>query len=309
LEAQLSRSEARAGGMLRHRLLRHLPGAVALAPAAFVVLAVYIGCSLWSLRISFTNSHLLPSDEFVGWRQYQSLLANSRWAASVWNLAIIGPLFIALALVIGFGLAVLIDQKIRGESLIRTIFLYPFSMSFVVTGLVWQWLLNPSVGIQKLVRDLGLPDFRFDWIVDQRMVVYTIVAAAVWHGSGLVMVIVLAGLRGIDDEIWRATRVDGIPAWRAYLSIILPMLTANLASAAVLLAISVVRLYDLVVAMTNGGPGLGSEVPAKFIIDNLFERQNIGLATAASTVMLVTVLAVVAPWIYLQQRGALRKPA
>jgi glucose/mannose transport system permease protein len=232
---------------------------------------------------------------------------NSRWEASVWNLLIIGPLFIVLALVIGFGLAVLIDQKIRGEGLMRTIFLYPFSMSFVVTGLVWQWLLNPSVGIQKLIRDLGLPDFRFDWIVDQHMVVYTIVVAAVWHGSGLVMVIVLAGLRGIDDEIWRASRVDGIPAWRAYLSIILPMLSANLASAAVLLAISVVRLYDLVVAMTNGGPGLGSEVPAKFIIDNLFDRQNVGLATAAATVMLVTVLAVIAPWIYLQQRAALRK--
>jgi glucose/mannose transport system permease protein len=283
------------------RLLRHLPAAIAVAPAASVVLAVYVGCSVWSLRISLTSSHLLPIDDFVGLRQYQALLSNSRWQGSVLNLLIIGPLFIGLALLIGFLLAILIDQKIRGESLMRTIFLYPFSMSFVVTGLVWQWLLNPSVGIQKLGRDLGFPDFRFDWIVDRRMVVYTIVAAAVWHGSGLVMVIALAGLRGIDDDIWRASRIDGIPAWRTYLFIVLPMLGASLATAAVLLAISVVRLYDLVVAMTNGGPGLGSEVPAKFIIDNLFERQNIGLATAAATVMLVTVLAVVVPWIYAQQ--------
>ena len=295
--------------MRRLRLLRHLPGALALAPAALVVLAVYLGCSIWSLRISLTNSRLLPSDEFVGLRQYYALFANSRWQASVYNLLIIGPLFIGIALALGFALAVLIDQKIRGESFLRTVFLYPFSMSFVVTGLVWQWLLNPSVGIQKLGRDLGFADFRFDWIVDQRMVVYTIVAAAVWHGAGLVMVIALAGLRGIDDEIWKATRVDGIPAWRAYVFIILPMLGANLASAAVLLAISVVRLYDLVVAMTNGGPGLGSEVPAKFIVDHLFERQNIGLATAAATVMLVTVLAVVAPWLYLRERSAPRKAA
>jgi glucose/mannose transport system permease protein len=288
------------------RPLRNLPAAIALAPAGFVVLVVYVGCSLWSMRISLTSSRLLPSDDFVGLRQYQALLNNSRWQTSVGNLLIIGPLFIALALIVGFLLAICIDQKIRGESFFRSIFLYPFSMSFVVTGLVWQWLLNPSVGIQKLGRDLGFPDFRFDWIVDQRLVVYTIVIATVWHGSGLVMVIALAGLRGIDDEIWKASRIDGIPPWRTYLFIVLPMLGASVATAFVLLAISVVRLYDLVVAMTNGGPGLGSEVPAKFVIDNLFERQNIGLATAAATVMLVAVLAFVAPWLYAQQRRTAR---
>ena len=292
--------------MRRPRFLRHLPAALALSPATLIVLVVYVGCAIWSIRISMTASRILPSDRFVGLRQYETLFTNTRWEVSVVNLAVFGSLFVLLALALGFLLAILIDEKVRGENVFRSLFLYPFSMSFIVTGLVWQWLLNPSLGIQKVGRDHGFADFRFDWIIDQQMVIFTVVIAAIWHGAGLVMAIALAGLRGIDAEIWKAIRIDGIPTWRAYVSVILPMLGGSVATAAVLLSISVVRLYDLVVAMTNGGPGLASEVPAKFVIDHLFDRQNIGLATAATTVMLITVLAVVAPWIYAQQRVARR---
>ena len=175
-------------------------------------------------------------------------------------------------------------------------------MSFIVTGLVWQWMLNPGFGIEKMVRGLGFDWFRFDWIVRQDAVIYTLVIAAVWHAAGLVMVIMLAGLRGIDEDIWKAARVDGLPPWRVYLSIVIPMLGASFATASVLLATSVVRLYDLSVAMTNGGPGMASEVPAKFVMDHLFERGNLGLATAAATSMLITVAAVVVPFLYWQSR-------
>ena len=288
--------------MTVRRWLRHVPGLIALAPATLVVLVVYVGCTIWSIRISLTNSRILPNNQFVGLRQYESLFANERWQVSIVNLAIFGVLFILAAIVVGFLLAILLDQKIRGENILRSIYLYPFSMSFVVTGLVWQWMLSPTNGFERVVKDLGFPDFRFDWIVDQQMVIYTVVIAAVWHAAGLVMAIALAGLRGIDVEIWKATRIDGIPTWRAYVSIVLPMLKASVGTCVVLLSISVVRLYDLVVAMTHGGPGIASEVPAKFVIDYLFERQNIGLATAATTVMLMTVLAVLAPWAYLQVR-------
>jgi glucose/mannose transport system permease protein len=284
------------------RFRRHLPTAIAVAPAAAVVLVVYVGCVVWSIYISTTTSRILPNSNFIGLRQYASLFANTRWETSLFNLALFGVLFLAAAIVLGFLLAILIDQKIRFENTLRSIYLFPFSMSFIVTGLVWQWLLNPALGIQQFVRNLGFPAFRFDWIVDQDRVIYTLVAAGVWHAAGLVMAIALAGLRGVDEEIWKAARIDGIPTWRTYTSIVIPMLGGSAATAFVLLAISVVRLYDLVVAMTNGGPGLASEVPAKFVIDHLFERQNIALATAASTVMLVTVLAVVAPWLYLQSR-------
>ena len=288
------------------RLMRHLPALIALTPALFVVLVVYVGGSVWSMRVSMTASRIIPTDTFVGLRQYELLFSNTRWGVSAVNLMWIAPLFIGAAVTLGFLLAILLDQKVRGENLLRSIYLYPFSMSFIVTGLIWQWLLNPSVGLEKLVRDFGYDSFRFDWIINDRFAIFTIVIAAVWHGAGLVMAIALAGLRGIDEDIWKAARIDGIPTWRTYVSVVLPMLGASAASAVVLLAISVVRLYDLVVAMTNGGPGLATEVPAKFVLDNLFDRQNIGLATAASTVMLVSVLAVVAPWVYLQQRRAER---
>jgi glucose/mannose transport system permease protein len=291
--------------MMSARLLR-LPSrfvaALALAPAFAVLLVVYIGATGWTIWISLTNSRMLPGNVFVGLRQYDSLFANERWQVSVHNLLIFGSLFVIASLALGFLLAVAIDQRVRGENLLRSLYLYPFSMSFVVTGLVWQWLLNPTLGIEKLVRGLGFDAFRFDWIVQQDMAVYTLVIAAVWHASGLAMAILLAGLRGIDEDIWKAARVDGLKTWRVYVSIIAPMLGASFATAAVLLSTSVVRLYDLVVAMTNGGPGLASEVPAKFVMDHLFERQNLGLATAAATTMLITVAAVAAPFLYWQSK-------
>jgi glucose/mannose transport system permease protein len=291
------------------KLKRQIPAIVALTPAALIVLVVYVGCAIWSIRTSMTASRLLPNDQFVGLRQYELLFDNSRWQVSLVNLAIFGGLFVIVTLVLGFLMAILLDQRVRGENALRSLFLYPYSMSFVVTGLVWHWLLDPTYGIQKTGRDLGFKNFTFDWIVSQEMVIYTLVIAAIWHAAGLVMAIALSGLRGIDGEIWKASRVDGIPAWRTYTSIVLPMLGGSVATAAVLLSLSVVRLYDLVVAMTKGGPGLASEVPAKFVVDHLFERGNIGLATAASTVMLITVLAVVAPWVYAQQMRARAKGA
>jgi glucose/mannose transport system permease protein len=255
------------------------------------------------VRISMSSSRTFPADDFVGLSQYIRLFNTERWLLSLHNVVLFGVLFIAACLILGFLLAVFIDQKVRAEDLLRTIFLYPFAMSFVATGLVWQWILNPALGIQATVRRFGFDEFTFDWIVNQDKVMYTIVVAAVWQASGLVMALMLAGLRGIDEEIWKATRLDGIPRWRVYFSIVLPMLGPSVATAFVLLAVAVVKLFDAVVAMTQGGPGIASEVPAKFIMDYLFGRANIGLASAASTVMLLTVLALLAPWLYSRSRG------
>jgi len=274
------------------------PAALALFPTALVVLVVYIGCMLWTVRLSFTSSGLLPKLDWVGFAQYSRLFANDRFVTSAENIVIFGVLFIVGCLILGFLLAVFIDQSVRGEGVFRTIFLYPYAMSFVVTGIAWQWFLNPALGLQKLVRDMGFPNFTFDWIVSQDMAIYTIVIAGLWHGSGLTMAILLAGLRGIDGDLWKAARVDGVPTWRYYLSVVLPLLRPMVITATVLLAAGVVKLYDLVVAMTLGGPGIATEVPAKFVMDHLFERNNIALGTAAATIMLLTVIVVLAPWVY-----------
>jgi glucose/mannose transport system permease protein len=288
----------------RRRRLRHLAAWVALLPMAATVLLAYVGTVAWSVRVSFSSSRTLPVSDFVGLAQYRRLFATERWQLSLENMLLFGVLFIAACLVLGFLLAVFIDQRVKGEGLWRTVFLYPYAMSFVATGLVWQWMLNPELGIQASVRSLGFDGFVFDWIVRQDAVMYAIVLAAVWQASGLVMALMLAGLRGIDDSLWMAARIDGIPPWRVYLSIVLPMLGPAIATALVLLSVSVIKVFDVVVAMTQGGPGLASEVPAKFIIDHLFGRANIGLASAASTVLLLSVLSLLAPWMYARHRAA-----
>ena len=282
------------------------PAALALLPAGLIVAVCYLGAMIWTVRLSFTSSKMLPVLDWVGWQQYVRLFHTERFVVSAEHIVLFGSLFIAGCLILGFLLAVFIDQRIRFESVFRTIFLYPYAMSFVVTGLVWQWFLNPGLGLQKIVRDLGFPNFTFDWIVNQRMVVYALVIAAIWQAAGLVMALMLAGLRGVDTELWKATRIDGIPTWRVYASIVLPIIMPMVVTSTVLLATAVAKLYDLVVAMTQGGPGIASEVPAKFIMDNLLERSNVGLGTAAATVLLITVVAVLSPWIYVQTLQARR---
>jgi glucose/mannose transport system permease protein len=280
------------------RSLRILTAYCALLPAAVIVLLAYVLTVVWSIWISFTESKMIPNGDFAGARQYERLFSTDRWSISIGNMLIFGVLFIGGCLALGFLLAVALDQRVRFENTLRTIFLYPLAMSFVVTGLVWQWIANPTLGIQQAVRNWGLDWFRFDWIVQSDRAIYVIVLAGVWQSTGLVMTILLSGLRGVEPELWKAAKIDGIPTWRVYLHIVVPILRPTIITAVVLLGIATVRVYELVIATTGGGPGISSEVPAKFVMDYLFGRANIGLATAASTVMFFAVAAVVSPWLY-----------
>lgn len=286
------------------RIFRHAASKIALTPMMLTVICVFIGGTIWTITYSLTVSRVLPAadpfgKDFAGLTQYVRLFQSSRWLISITNLAIFGPLSLFFMFVVGFLLAVFMDQKIRFENTFRTIFLYPFALSFVITGLVWQWILNPAFGLQKSIRDLGWTSFTFDWIANRDMVVYTLVIAAVWQGTGLVMALMLAGLRGVDDEIWRASRVDGIPKWRTYLSIVIPMLRPVFVTALVIVAAGIVRTYDLVVAMTGGGPGLSSQFPTLYVYEFMFVS-NLSQGLAASTVMLITVAIIVVPWAFFE---------
>ena len=225
---------------------------------------------------------------------------TSRWNKSVENIAFYGIFSLVFSLVVGFVLAAFMDQKIRFENTFRTIYLYPFALSFIVTGVVWQWILNPTLGLQEAVRSLGWESFTFDLIADRDTVIYALLIAGIWQGTGFVMALMLAGLRAVDDEIWKAARVDGIPKWKTYIFVVIPMMRGVFITTLVIIASGIVRLYDLVVAMTAGGPGIASEVPAKYVYDFMFARANVGQALAASTVMLTTVLIILIPWIYLE---------
>lgn len=280
--------------------VRSLTAKLVLAPTLLVMLVCFYGSAVWTVYISMTHSFLLPTYRFAGAVQYVRLFNTQRWQVAYTNMFLFGVLDIVGTLFLGTLLAVLLDRKVRFEGVFRTVLLYPLSISFIVTGLTWQWLLSPTIGFQHFVRGLGWHDFVFDWITQPDRAIYTLVFAGIWHQSGLIMAIMLAGLRGIDREIWRAIRVEGIPAWRAYISIILPMLRPLLVTCVVLIAIAVVKSYDLVVAMTNGGPGFSSDLPGKFVVDFAFERANIGQASAAATVMLGSVLAIIAPYLYFE---------
>lgn len=282
------------------RLFRNLNAKIASIPMVLTALVIFVGGTAWTVVYSFTNSKLLPRLSFVGTTQYERLWAAPRWHMAVENLAVYGVLSLVFSLAIGFLLAALMDQKIRFEDTFRTIFLYPFALSFIVTGLVWQWLLNPDFGIQQVVRNLGWESFTFDPLYNADIVIYGILIAGLWQGTGLIMCLMLAGLRGIDAEIWKAARVDGIPTWKTYVFIVIPMMRPVFVTTLVIIASGIVKVYDLVVAQTSGGPGIASEVPAKYVYDYMFLAQNLGQGFAASTMMLLSVVIVIVPWAYLE---------
>lgn len=280
-----------------------------LMPAYLIAIGVYVFTMGWTVWMSFTNSRMLPANDYVGTFQYQRLFGDDRWQVSVVNLGIYLVVFVLLALVLGLLMAIALDQKIRFEDGFRTIFLYPQGMSFIVTGLIWQWILNPQLGLENVLHNIGLTGVTIDWLTRADTAIYVVAFCGVWQASGLVMAIMLAGLRGIDGDLVNAAKVEGISTYRFYRHIAIPLLTPMFATALVLLSVGGVKVYDLVIALTNGGPGISSEVPAKYVMEFLFRRANIGLASAAATVMFLSVIAVVVPYIYVTHfRRAARTP-
>ena len=286
-----------------NQLFRNMNAKVAAIPMIVTALFVFVGGTAWTIVYSFTKSGLLPRMKWVGLDQYERLWGTKRWLIAIENLAIYGLCMLVLVFVIGFILAALIDQKIRFENTIRTVILYPYAMSFVVTGLVWQWILNPEFGIQNIVRGIGWESFTFDPLYTPEIAIFGVLIAGLWQGSGLVMVLMLAGLRGIDHEVWKAARIDGIPAWKTYIFIVIPMMRPVFITTLVLVVTGIVKVFDLIVAQTGGGPGIATEVPAKYGYDMMFRNNNLGQGFAASTMMLVTVALIVIPWAILEFGG------
>jgi glucose/mannose transport system permease protein len=287
-------------GYIERFLVHNLSSKIAALPMMFTAIGVFVIATLWTIYHSFTNSRMLPKSEFIGLAQYERLWSSDRWYMSIENLAIYGVCSLIFSLLIGFMLAALLDQKTRFENTFRSIFLYPFALSFIVTGLVWQWILNPEYGVEKIIRSIGFDSFVFNPLYNADIVIYGILVAGLWQGTGFIMCLMLAGLRGIDQEIWKAARVDGIPMWKTYIRIVIPMMRPVFVTTLVIIAAGIIKVYDLVVAQTSGGPGISSEVPAKYVYDYMFSAQNLAQGFAASTMMLVSVLIVLIPFAYLE---------
>lgn len=277
---------------------------VLITPSALLVLTCVYGYIVFTFYLSFTPSTLLPVYELAGPASYERLLGLENWSVALSNLCVFASLYIGFALAIGLALAILIDQKIRAESAFRSIFLYPMALSFIVTGTAWKWLLDPGVGLERSFHMLGWESFSFGWIKDSSMAIYCVVIAAVWQTSGFVMAMFLAGLRGVDSEQVNAARVDGAKTWQIYLRIIIPQLGPVFISAFVILAHMAVKSYDLVIALTNGGPGRSTWLPSVFMYQYTFTRNEMAVGAASAVLMLVAIGAVVLPYLYSEMRKA-----
>ena len=291
---------------LGERLSVWLPQIVLLPSLLATFLYVFV-FSVWTFYISLSDSSLLPSYNFVGFEHYAALWSNRRWHIAYTNLFLFGVLYVIGAMFVGLLLAILIDQRVRGEAIWRTIYLYPLAVSFVVTGTVWSWLLNPGIGIQKLVHDLGWTTFRFDWLIDRDMAIWTIVIAAIWQSSGFAMALFLAGLRSVDSDIIKAAQIDGAGPVRTYWRVILPTLWPITITVVVVQLQFAISAFDLVRALTNGGPGIATQLPALVVYDLMFQRSQLGRGAAAAVLMLLILLAVLLPyaaWRYVQRRQA-----
>ncbi|MEP2028581.1 MAG: sugar ABC transporter permease [Paracoccaceae bacterium] len=283
------------------RLQTWLPKLV-LSPSLALVLVFVYGFILFSVYLSFTDSRLLPSFGWVGWENYSKLWRLSHWEISLTNMGIFAALYIGICTVLGLGLAIFLDQKIRGEGMIRTIYLYPMALSFIVTGTAWKWFLDPGIGLENVMQSWGWTSFEFDWIKNRDFAIYTVVLAAVWQTSGFVMAMFLAGLRGIDNEILKAAQMDGASNWNLYRRIIIPQLRPAFLSAFVILSHLAIKTFDLVIALTGGGPGRATELPATFMYSYTFSRNQMGIGAASATIMLMTIAAIMIPYLYAELR-------
>ena len=283
-------------------LRQHLPKLV-LSPSFAITLFFVYGFILYTAFISMTKSKMLPNlDRFVGLENYPKLWKTLNWQVALDNMLVFGVLYIVICGVLGLFLAILLDQKIRGEGFIRTTYLYPMALSFIVTGTAWKWFLNPGLGLEKTMHAWGFESFKFDWLINPDMAIYTIVLAGVWQSSGFVMAMFLAGLRGIDSEQLKAAQLDGASTFQTYWRIIIPQLRAVYLSAFVVLAHMAIKSYDLVVALTGGGPGRATEMPATFMYSYTFTRNQMGIGAASAMIMLFTIAAIIVPYLYAETR-------
>ncbi len=287
----------------RQFLSDYLPQLV-LAPTVLAMLLYVVFFSLWTLWLSLSTSTILPDLTFSGFGEYVALWKSKRWNVAYQNLFVFGSLYVLGSLFIGTLLAILIDQRVRFEAFWRTVYLYPLAISFIVTGTVWRWIFHPQTGVELALQDIGWLGAQFDWITDRSMAIYVVVITGIWHASGFAMALILAGLRAVDGDLVKAAQIDGASMARTYRRVILPSIWPIFLAVAVVLLQFAIKTYDLVVALTQGGPGVSTTVPAIVVYDLMFQRGQIAQGAAAAVMILVALAIVLIPYmLYIKWRG------
>ncbi len=280
-----------------------------IAPSVIAIAVFVYGFIGFTAFASFTKwDQMLPDFSFVGWRNYEKLFNTTRFQIDLANTVVFTILFLIACLALGFLLAVLLDQHIRFEGFFRSVFLFPLAISYIVTGVVWRWLLNPgsvqlgSTGVNLLFEKVGLAFLKNGWYTDPNIGIKAVVIAATWQMSGYVMAMYLAGLRGIPEDLREAARVDGATEIEVYRHIILPLLQPITLGAVIILGHMSLKIFDLVVSMTGPGPGFSSDVPAFFMWDTTFRGNNFAQGAGIATILLLSVAVLIVPYLVYSTR-------
>jgi glucose/mannose transport system permease protein len=275
-----------------------------IAPSIILILVFVYGFIIWTGWISLTNwRDVFPDFTYVGLKNYIELFQNLRFQIDFKNILVFTVLFLLFCIVIGLFLAIMLDRKIKYENLFRSIYLFPMAISFIVTGVVWRWLLNPgtqttgSIGINMLLEQLGLGFLKSRWYTDPNVGIKAVVIAAVWQMSGYVMAMYLAGIRSIPNELSEAAQVDGASIWQIYRYIILPLLRPITLGAVIILTHISLKIFDLVVAMTGAGIGFSCDVPALFMYDTTFRGNFFAQGASIATILLISIAILIVPYL------------
>lgn len=274
-------------------------------PSAIAVLIFVYGFILFTVYISFTSSRTLPFFVFdwVWFQNFIELFSRPLWISTLKNLAIFGSGYIVFTVFIGLILAIFINQYIVGEKILRPIYLYPMAISFIVTGTAWKWFLDPGIGLQAIVNNWGWESFTFTWIKNNDLAILCVIIAAVWQATGFVMTIFLSGLRAVNQSMIEAARVDGASGIRLYFGIIMPQLAPSFLSAFVILGHLAIKSYDLIIALTSGGPGTATWLPSTFMFEFTFTRRQASVGSAAAVIMLILIAMLIIPYIRRELKG------
>jgi glucose/mannose transport system permease protein len=274
-----------------------------IAPSiALIAIFVYIFIGYTAFVSTTTWYGIVPDYTSAGLTQYADLFGLPRFQADISNTIEFTVLFLAACILLGFGAAVLLDQRVRGTILFQNIFLFPLAISFVVTGTVWRWIFNPNFGINLLLDEVHLGFLKSPWLADTRTALYGLVIAAAWQMSGFCMAMFLAGLRGIPDELREAARVDGASEARAFWHVILPLMRPITLSAVIILGHISLKIFDLVYVMTFGGPGYATDMPSLYMFVATFRQNLYARGAAIAMVLLVMVAFLIVPYLVWSMR-------
>ena len=277
--------------------------AVVLPSLAAVIVFVYVFIG-WTVRTSFSQWRgIMPDYTFVGWSNYAAVLSSPRFMINVWNTLFFTAAFLALTIALGLTMAYLLDRGVRGENFFRTVYLFPMAISFVVTGVAWRWIFNPTIGINALLASVGLDQLIWGWHTDPTRVgpfhlaLIPVIIAASWQLSGYTMAMFLAGLRGIPGELVEQARIDGGSEFFIFRKVLLPLLKPIVLSAMIVLGHFSLKIFDLVYTMTGSGPAFSTDFPAIFMYETTFRANRYGQGAVIAVAMLVLVSVVIVPYL------------